>query len=267
MSWIRVVSLSLVFLGLFALAGGAQSNASASSSASTAGGPVDVRVSGFAFEVGSRVALEFLRNEDVDCFGPGVIVRELSLTDAEGGVTWRAAYDQPLEVDAWLGRVDLVDPDGRPLPTGRYSLLVTTGVGSFSVDLEIAEASRFRELGRSSASASVCGLSLQIYRLLTDADRGASGTLRIGDRLLVALEGNPTTGYAWTNTLLYEFEALRELCEVEYRADSSLLGAGGLFLFRYEAVAPGPQAFRFAYARPWESGEPLDLVEFTVDVR
>ena len=121
-------------------------------------------------------------------------------------------------------------------------------------------------MGRYSATASVCGLSLRVYRLVTEADHGASVTLRVGDRLLVALEGNPTTGYEWENTLVYEYAVLREFAEVEFRPDSALIGAGGLFLFRYEAVDTGPQGFRFDYRRPWESVEPLQRVEFQVSV-
>jgi len=178
----------------------------------------------------------------------------------------QVVYEPAVDIEGWLGRIQLGGSDGQPLPTGDYSLVVTTSVGSFVAEIEVADTFRFDELGRYSATAEVCGLSLRVYRLVTEDDNDAHVTLRLGDRLLVALEGNPTTGYQWANTLVYEFATLREIGEPEFRPDSDLVGAGGLFLFRYEAVRVGPQAFRFAYQRPWESVQPLRLLEFSVDV-
>jgi inhibitor of cysteine peptidase len=258
----------LCILILVMLAGGsaAQSSSSASANASSVNGLVDVRLGGFVFETGARVALEFMRDDDADCFGPDVMVQQLQLIDGEEQPVDQVVYEPAVDIEDWLGRVRLVGSDGQPLPVGSYSLVVTTSVGLFVAEIEVADASRFDELGRYSATAAVCGLSLRVYRLLAEEDHGAHATLRLGDRLLVALEGNPTTGYEWSNTLLYEYAPLREIGEPEFRPDSDLVGAGGLFLFRYEAVGIGPQAFRFAYQRPWESVEPLRLLEFSVDV-
>jgi predicted secreted protein len=55
--------------------------------------------------------------------------------------------------------------------------------------------------------------------------------------------------------------------EVEFRPDSSLLGAGGFFFFRYLAFDVGSQEFRFGYQRPWESVQPLTALTFSVNVR
>ena len=263
-----LLSELLCMLVLVMLAGGgaAQSSSSASANASSVNGLVDVRLGGFVFETGARVALEFMRDDDADCFGPNVTVQQLRLIDAEEELVDQVVYEPAVDVEGWLGRIQLGGSDGQPLPMGNYSLVVTTSVGSFIAEIEVADTSRFYELGRYSATAEVCGLSLRVYRLLTEADHGAHATLRLGDRLLVALEGNPTTGYEWSNTLVYEYASLREIGEAEFRPDSDLVGAGGLFLFRYEAVGVGPQAFRFAYQRPWESVEPLRLLEFSVDV-
>jgi inhibitor of cysteine peptidase len=263
-----LLSELLCMLALVMLAGGgaAQSSSSASANASSVNGLVDVRLGGFVFEAGAHVALEFMRDESADCFGPNVIVQRLQLIDGEEGVVDQVVYEPAVDIEGWLGRIQLGGSDGQPLPTGDYSLVVTTSVGSFVAEIEVADTSRFDELGRYSATAEVCGLSLRVYRLVTEDDNGAHVTLRLGDRLLVALEGNPTTGYQWANTLVYEFATLREIGEPEFRPDSDLVGAGGLFLFRYEAVRVGPQAFRFAYQRPWESVQPLRLLEFSVDV-
>ena len=258
--------LGILVLVMLAGSGAAQSSSSAPANASSVNGLVDVRLGGFVFESGARVALEFMRDDDADCFGPNVMVQQLQLINDKEEQVEQVVYEPAADIEGWLGRIQLGDSDGQPLPIGNYSLVVTTSVGSFVAEIEVADPSRFDELGRYSATAVVCGISLRVYRLLTEDDNGANVTLRIGDRLLVALEGNPTTGYEWSNALLYEFATLREIGDAEFRPDSDLLGAGGLFLFRYEAYRIGPQAFRFAYQRPWESVEPERLLEFSVDV-
>ena len=258
--------LCILILVMFVGGGAAQSSSSASANASSVDGLVDVRLGGFIFETGARVALEFMRDDDADCFRSNVTVLQLQLVDGEEEPIDQVIYEPAVDIATWLGRIQLSGSDGQPLPAGSYSLVVTTSVGSFAAEIEVTDTSRFDELGRYSVTAAVCGLSLRVYRLLTEDDDGAHVALRVGDRLLVALEGNPTTGYEWSNTLVYKFATLREIGEAKFRPDSELVGAGGLFLFRYEAFRIGPQAFRFAYQRPWESVEPLQLVEISVDV-
>ena len=138
-----------------------------------------------------------------------------------------------------------------------------------SAHVEIVPSQQMAQTGRFSASASVCGLELRVYRLIAEEDAGASVALRQGDRLMVALAGNATTGFQWENVLLYEYAVLRETQEMEYREEphpETMVGSGGTFLFRYEAIDVGPQSFRFAYHRPWESVEPEQVVEFTATV-
>ncbi len=262
----RSAFVAILLLGLFAGGSMAQSSSSASSSASSSDGMVDVRLGGFVFEFGAHVALEFVLESDANCFVSGVVVEHLQLLDDQDGLIDEIVYEPPADIDGWLGQIRLMDPEGLPLPAGDYRLAVTTSVGTFRAEIEVADASQFQMLGRYSAEASVCGLSLRVYRMLTEEDAGSQVALRVGDRLMVVLEGNPTTGYEWSNTLTYEFATLEEIGESEFRPESNLAGAGGIVLFRYEAVRVGPQAFRFAYQRPWESVEPLELVEFSVDV-
>jgi inhibitor of cysteine peptidase len=244
----------------------AQSSSSSASSSVSSGGPAEVRVGGLVFEIGSRVAVEIVREGESACF-PSVLIERLQVLDDADVVLHKEEFTPAIDAAEWLGRFRLTDAEGAPLEAGGYRIVVTTNVGSFTAEVEIAETSRLYGLGRYSATASVCGLSLRVYRLLTEQDDGAHVTLRVGDRLLVALEGNPTTGYEWANMLFYEFAVLRESREPEYRAESDLVGAGGVFLFRYLAVAADSQSFRYTYQRPWESVQPLEVVEFSVDVR
>jgi inhibitor of cysteine peptidase len=257
-----MVLLSLA-IGLSAFA---QSSSSSASSSMSGSGPAEVRIGGLVFERGSRVAVEIVRDGESTCF-PSVSIERLQVLDGADAILRVEEFVPAIDAADWLGFVSLTDSEGAPLATGSYRIVVTTSVGSFTAEIEVAETSRFHEFGRYSATASVCGLSLHVYRLLTEQDDGAHVTLRVGDRLLVALEGNPTTGYEWTNMLFYEFAVLRESREPEYRAESDLVGSGGVFLFRYLAVAADSQSFRYTYQRPWESVGPLEVVEFSVNVR
>jgi predicted secreted protein len=244
----------------------AQSSSSSASSSVSGSGPAEVRIGGLVFEMGSRVAVEIVREGESTCF-PSVSIERLQVLDGADAILRVEEFVPAIDAADWLGRVHLTDSEGAPLEAGSYRIVVTTNVGSFTAEIEVAETAQLYGLGRYSAAASVCGLSLRVYRLIAEQDDGVNATLRIGDRLLVALEGNPTTGYEWANVFFYEFAVLRESQEPEYRAESDLIGGGGVFLFRHVAVATGPQSFRYVYQRPWESGEPLEVVEFSVDVR
>ncbi len=95
-----------------------------------------------------------------------------------------------------------------------------------------------------------------------------SGVYERDGALIVALDGNPTTGYEW-------------VCEGELAAGcltggereympypaTELLSTGGVFSFRFEPVAAGEQTLRFAYLRSWEEHSAIETYEITVTVR
>ncbi|MDD4903501.1 MAG: protease inhibitor I42 family protein [Candidatus Bipolaricaulis sp.] len=244
----------------------AQSVSRSSANASSIGGSAEVKLGGFVFEAGARLALEIVHEGDADCFPNGVLIERLRLVDEGGAVQFEEEYAPTIDAAAWIGRVRLIDAGGLPLPAARYEVVITTNVGSFVAEVEVAATSNLQRLGRYSASASVCGYALRVYRLVSESDEGASLALRVGDRVMVELEGNATTGYTWTNAMEVEYAVLRETREAEYRPASDLLGASGVFLFRYVAVDIGPQTFRFIYHRPWEAAAPLKALQFSVNV-
>ena len=91
-------------------------------------------------------------------------------------------------------------------------------------------------------------------------------TLEADEGLLtVRLEGNPSTGYEWTAEIGDEavLKPLGVTClpdETEEPVD----GAGCLYEFRFEALAPNSTtALSFRYARSWEN-EPIDQLNFIV---
>lgn len=102
--------------------------------------------------------------------------------------------------------------------------------------------------------------------MLTLADDGTSVAIGPEDTLVVALEGNPTTGYTWETQGLDE-AVLSLSGEPTYAPDSDLIGASGTLAFTFEPVAAGEIQLTLVYHRPWEDTAPLQTFSVTVTVR
>jgi len=96
----------------------------------------------------------------------------------------------------------------------------------------------------------VWGLSLGVYRLVEVGDAGTALSLAVGERLMVALPGNPSTGYTWE--VQAEPSVVRAVPGLGFLGDTTMIGAGGIFYFRYLAAAPGEDTLVLVYRRPWE---------------
>ena len=94
--------------------------------------------------------------------------------------------------------------------------------------------------------------------------------LKSGQKFIIELEGNPTTGYAWflENTEKLNKELLTPLNLNEKNSadfykkspspgegEAKVLGAGGIYHFKFEAhsVNSGDEVLNFVYKRPWTS--------------
>ena len=78
-------------------------------------------------------------------------------------------------------------------------------------------------------------------------------TIEIANRATFAVElvGNPTTGYEWT--VSQADPAFLRLVESTYAPDSSAIGSGGLYTFRFETLQPGTTPLTLLYRRSWET--------------
>lgn len=260
----RMAVLGLVFLVLGGGLAMGQVSSSASSFASSEE-PVRVSIGTFVFEQGERLALELTREEPCPCLCDEITVTGLRVLDEEGNVVYEAPGGYPIPAGEWVGRWDLVDAAGNPVPPGSHTALVETSLGEFRVELLVVAAGE-RPSGRSLAQASVCGLGLRVYRLFTGEDAEATVHLQEGELLMVALSGNPTTGYEWAPAEEPGF--LERVPGVDFLPEpaSAPVGAGGTFFFRYRAQAPGEGVLSFAYRRPWEEA-PAQTFSLTVIVR
>lgn len=112
--------------------------------------------------------------------------------------------------------------------------------------------------------AAISGCSGQTGLVLGGTDAGRQVELQKGQILTINLEGNPTTGYTW-EFAESEGAIVRQVGEAEFKADSDLVGAGGVQTLRFEAVSEGQMELTLVYHRPWETDvEPLET--FTVHV-
>ena len=125
-------------------------------------------------------------------------------------------------------------------------------------------------LGRSASVAllilvaltAACGASNEIK--LDAKDNGSKVEMKAGQVLVISLESNPTTGYAWEVVDLEE-GILQQLGESEFEPESKAVGAGGMQTFRFKALKTGHVELKLLHHRSWEKNEePLDT--FTIQV-
>lgn len=98
-----------------------------------------------------------------------------------------------------------------------------------------------------------------------EVDSGKSVTLKVGQQLQVVTAGNPSTGYSWDIAELSP--VLQQSGEPEYATESTLLGAGGTYTFRFKAAYPGEGVLRLIYHRSWETAQPLKVFSLRVNVQ
>jgi predicted secreted protein len=103
-------------------------------------------------------------------------------------------------------------------------------------------------------------------RRLEAGDDGGVVELHRGQQAALTLQGNPTTGYAWEVVEIDE-GVLSPAGSPDYQSDSSAIGAGGAYTFRFDAIGPGETAVRLVYQRPGEQAEPAGTFTFTAVVQ
>lgn len=260
-----IIGSMLIWLvaGPLSLAGFGQTSASSSASSE---GPVWATVGMFTFAEGSKIALELHRSEPCPCMCDPVLVEGMAVLDRTEDTVYTEAW-KPVPSEEWTGTWDLKDNQGRAVSLGIYTIVIRTSIGEFRAEVEIVRRGERSFSGRMSVQASVCGFGLDVYRLLTKEDTGATVEVRTGEKVLIALPGNPTTGYRWGPSTELSEGVLDPIPGADYRPDSPLIGAGGTFLFRYEAAGVGVADLNFVYHRPWEEGPPQDSFTATIIVR
>jgi predicted secreted protein len=87
---------------------------------------------------------------------------------------------------------------------------------------------------------------------ISEAQRGATVAVRVGDRVVLRPADNPSTGYTWT---LDDLPEGVQLIDDGYEQPGGVLpGAASTRRFEFTAAAPGHHRLRLVRARPGMSG-------------
>ena len=111
-----------------------------------------------------------------------------------------------------------------------------------------------------------------LYRAiaLAETDSGKAIEVNPGERVIVRLASNRTTGYRWS-LLTSGAESLTRLAAGEYSQDvgaDGKPGAGGTESWYFQASTSGEEKLRFEYRRPWEENVPAaKSANYSVKVR
>ena len=109
-------------------------------------------------------------------------------------------------------------------------------------------------------------LSASVPMRLSESDSGKTVELSVGNELEVVLPGKPTTGYVWVVSSLDT--ALLSHVHTDFIADTNAIGAGGMEIFRFKAVAVGKSEIKLIFHRPFEQKvPPIKTFSFTVIIR
>jgi inhibitor of cysteine peptidase len=104
---------------------------------------------------------------------------------------------------------------------------------------------------------------------ITDKDKDAKIELAKGDKLLVKLPANPTTGFTWM--IAKEADKLKSAGKPDYEPadkDKKVVGGGGTQIFTFTAQAAGEVEMELQYKRPFEKDkEPAKTYKFKVTIK
>ncbi len=99
-------------------------------------------------------------------------------------------------------------------------------------------------------------------------------TTAVGEKQIVKLPGNPTTGYVWiisegtkSEIVSVEAEIAFQEAQPEKPGQQPLCGAPAETLVSFTGLKPGKETVVLTYARPWEQPlQPVKVITFEVEV-
>ena len=106
--------------------------------------------------------------------------------------------------------------------------------------------------------------------VITKESDGKTVALAEGHAAVIALKGNPTTGYLWSVASV-EGKAVAKDGDVQYVADKvkpGIVGSGGRFQARFVAKETGKATIVMHYKRPFEKDKPpVETFKVTIEVK
>lgn len=103
---------------------------------------------------------------------------------------------------------------------------------------------------------------------LTADDKGSQVEVKPGDKVIISLAGNPSTGYSWEAQDL-DSSIFEQIGEPEFVSDNTdLVGSGGMITLTFKALRTGSTNLTLVYHRPWETDiEPIDTFSVSIAVK
>jgi inhibitor of cysteine peptidase len=103
---------------------------------------------------------------------------------------------------------------------------------------------------------------------VTSADNGKELNVKVGQQIVVVLEGNPTTGYTWEADGL-DKSMFQQIGSTKFKSSNpGLAGAGGTLTLVFKTLKAGTTSLRLIYHRTWELGvKPLRSFKTNIVVK
>jgi inhibitor of cysteine peptidase len=101
--------------------------------------------------------------------------------------------------------------------------------------------------------------------VLTLSDKGGTINVKAGRQIVIQLEGNPSTGYAWEAKDL-DTTMIQKVGVTEFSSDNpGLVGTAGTLKLTFKVLKTGKTSLTLIYHRPWEKDvEPLNTYQVTI---
>ncbi len=97
---------------------------------------------------------------------------------------------------------------------------------------------------------------------------GSLVNLSVGDLLIVTLDSNPSTGFAWTNASISNASVIKETSREFKSGTTTVIGAGGQDVWTFKAQAKGTSTISMNYSRSWEKDvAPIATFNMTIVVK
>lgn len=101
---------------------------------------------------------------------------------------------------------------------------------------------------------------------LNENDSNKTVEIVVGDKVEIILPANPTTGYVWEVSSIDS--SILQPNKADFIANDPAIGAGGLEIIKFHALAVGKSELKLIFHRPFEQDTPpLKTFDVTVIIK
>ena len=102
----------------------------------------------------------------------------------------------------------------------------------------------------------------------TAIDNGDTVFVKVGNQFVVALDGNPSTGYTWEVEDL-DTNIIQQVGKTSFKSNNTgLVGAGGTLTLTFRVLKAGTTNLVLVYHRPWETNvQPASTFRITLNAK